>query len=32
MLNHELRDDFKTLREADRDHPDMKKIEALLDG
>jgi hypothetical protein len=26
----ELRNDFKTLREAGRDHPDMKKIEALL--
>ena len=30
--NDELRNDFKTLREAGRDHPDIKKIEALLDA
>ena len=29
--NDELRNDFKALRAAGRDHPDMKKIEALLE-
>ena len=29
--NDELRNDFKLLCEAGQDHPDMKKIEALLD-
>ncbi|MDQ0290520.1 TIR domain-containing protein [Oligosphaera ethanolica] len=28
--NDELRNDFKLLREAGQDHPDMKRIEALL--
>ncbi|MFA7173514.1 MAG: hypothetical protein WC340_08885 [Kiritimatiellia bacterium] len=30
--NDELRNDFKALREAGRDHPEMKKIEALLNA
>jgi tetratricopeptide (TPR) repeat protein len=30
--NDELRNDFKLLREVGRDHPDMKKIEALLEA
>ena len=30
--NDELRSDFKLLREAGRDHPDMKRIEALLEA
>lgn len=29
--NDELSNDFKALREVGRDHPDMKKIEALLE-
>lgn len=29
MWNGELRNDFKLLREAGQDHPDMKKIEAM---
>jgi tetratricopeptide (TPR) repeat protein len=29
--NDELRSDFKTLRAAGQDHPEMKKIEAMLD-
>ena len=28
--NDELRNDFKLLRAAGHDHPDMKKIEAML--
>jgi tetratricopeptide (TPR) repeat protein len=28
--NDEVRNDFKLLREAGQDHPDMKKIEAML--
>lgn len=30
--NDELRNDFRLLHEAGHDHPDMKKIEALLDA
>jgi len=29
--NDEVRNDFKLLREAGRDRPDMKKIEELLE-
>jgi hypothetical protein len=29
--NDELRNNFKAMREAGHDHPDMKKIEALLE-
>jgi hypothetical protein len=29
--NDELRNDFKALREVGHDHPDMAKIEAMLE-